>query len=240
MIDLDDDRLELVLASIGEHLSTEPADSRTRPGSRRLLMGLAVAAITVLAAVLAIAPVRSAVAGWLGIGSTRIVVDPTIASSLPSESTAASSATSDASTTLPAIAAGLREIDARDAEEVLRRPLPSLDGTSLGPPAGYRAMPEGGVLVVWPDGTTLWIHRHQIEGDVWVNKLISAGESVQDVDGLGDAALAVVGGHVLSTPRRTLPAETTVLWQVDDLEWRLEADRPVDEVISLAREIAAA
>jgi hypothetical protein len=247
MIDLDDHRLELVLASIGEHLSTEPVpDARARPASRRWVLGLAVAAATVLALVLAIAPVRSAVAGWLGIGSTRIVVDPTIGTPAPADTTTAAASASttstvpDTATTLPGIADGLRQIDARGAEDLLRRPLPTLDGTSLGPPAGYRVMPEGGVLVVWPDSTTLWIHRRGIDGEQLVSKLVSAGEAVQAVEGLGDAALAVVGGHVLDTPHRTISVDTTVLWQDGDLEWRLESDRPVEELIALARQLAAA
>jgi hypothetical protein len=167
--------------------------------------------------------VRSAVAGWLGIGSTSIQIDPT------PPSTAAP---------LPSIDAGLRRIDRATAAERLGSLPVALDATTLGPPTGFATMPEGGVLVVWPDATTLWIHDAEVDAGMLFDKLVQAGQSVQPVDGLGDRALVITGDHFLRTPHRTIAATTSVLWQSDDREYRLESDRDDAELIELARQIA--
>jgi hypothetical protein len=51
--------------------------------------------------------------------------------------------------------------------------------------------------------------------------------------------VAVAGEHVLQTPLRRITAMSTVLWLDADVWYRLEADRPRDEVVALAREVAA-
>lgn len=238
MIDLDDDRLADVLASVGALLVTVPdsapatanvraparAHRRSMPSIRWRWQWAPVLAVGLIAAiVLAVAPVRSAVAGWLGIGSTSIQIDPT------PPSTAAP---------LPSIDAGLRRIDRTTAAERLGSLPEALDATKLGPPTGFATMPEGGVLVVWPDSTTLWIHDAEIEAGMLFDKLVQAGQSVQPVDGLGDRALVITGDHFLRTPHRTIAATTSVLWQSDDREYRLESDRDDAELIELARQIA--
>jgi hypothetical protein len=240
MIDLDDERLAEVLASVGQLLVTAPVVSTASPSSpvsRALPEGpasvrasrwrsapaVALAGIAAcLIVVLAVAPLRSAVADWLGIGSTRIEIDPippsTVAPLLP-------------------IDADLPRID-RDAAEVrLGAPLPQLDTSSLGAPAGYARMPEGGVLVIWPDAT-LWIHEEVIEPDMYFDKLISAGQDVQRVDDLGEGAFVISGDHVLRTPHRMVSATTTVLWQADRREYRLEADADAATLIDVARQLA--
>jgi hypothetical protein len=239
MIDLDDDRLAEVLASVGALLVTvpditpDPAIVRTRARTRERSMPFLrwrwqwapVLAVALIAAiVLTVAPVRSAVAGWLGIGSTSIQIDPT-----PPSTVAA----------LPSIDAGLRRIDrATAAARVGSLPV-ALDETTLGPPAGFATMPEGGVLVVWPDATTLWLHDADIEAGMLFDKLVQSGQSVQSVDDLGDQALVITGDHFLRTPHRTIAATTAVLWQSDDREYRLESDRDGAELIEFARQIAA-
>jgi hypothetical protein len=124
--------------------------------------------------------------------------------------------------------------------------LPRLDGTELGAPAGFASMPEGGVLVVWPDGSTLWLHERpgggdagdgDGAGDVLLDKRVADADLVQRVEGLGDAALAVSGAHQLHTPHRGIAATTTVLWTSGAWELRLEADRPVEELVAIARDL---
>jgi hypothetical protein len=232
MIDLDDDRLAQVLASIGALLVTDEAaaraPSRARPRrSAALVMSFAAAvAIVVAVVVVAVAPIRHTVADWLGIGSTRIEIDPTP----PPAATAP----------LSPIGLGLPRIDRAAAEQSLGSTLPALDSTPLGAPMGYAAMPEGGIVVLWPNDTTLWIHRAQMPTGVLFDKMVSAATQVQRVDDLGDDALVVTGDHVLRTPHRLIEAATTVLWTDGDLEYRLDADRSVDEMIDLARQVAVA
>jgi hypothetical protein len=243
MIELDDDRLAEVLASVGALLVTVPditldpavvrTPARTRqrstPSPRwrwrwRWQWAPALAAVLIAAVVLTVAPVRSAVAGWLGIGSTSIQIDPT-----PPSTVAA----------LPSIDAGLRRIDRASAAAQLGSLPVGLDATTLGPPAGFATMPEGGVLVVWADATTLWIHDADVEAGMLFDKLVQSGQSVQSVDELGDQALVISGDHFLRTPHRMIAATTSVLWQSDDREYRLESDRDGAELIALARQIAA-
>ena len=239
MIELDDDRLADVLTSVGAELVTAPDSTldpavvrppartrrRSMPSIRWRWQWAPVLAVGLIAAiVLAVAPVRSAVAGWLGIGSISIQIDPTPPSTVAP---------------LPSIDAGLRRIDRTAAAERLGSLPPALDATTLGPPTGFATMPEGGVLVVWPDATTLWIHDAEIEAGMLFDKLVQAGQSVQPVDLLGDRALVISGEHFLRTPHRAIAATTSVLWQSNDREYRLESDRDDAELIELARQIAA-
>ncbi len=95
-------------------------------------------------ATLAIAPVREAVADFLGIGSTSVEVVPE----------------PDADPVgLPTIDEGLIDLSPSAAESRLGHALPDVAATPLGEPDRIASMPEGGVLLAWSDGaTTLWIH----------------------------------------------------------------------------------
>ena len=109
-----------VLASVGALLVTVPdstpatanvraparAHRRSMPSIRWRWQWAPVLAVGLIAAiVLAVAPVRSAVAGWLGIGSTSIQIDPTPPSTVAP---------------LPSIDAGLRRIDRATAAAAAR------------------------------------------------------------------------------------------------------------------------
>ena len=119
--------------------------------SRRWLAIAAAIVAVLVGATLAIAPVREAVADFLGIGSTEIEVVP------ESEADPAG---------LPTIDAGLVDITTSAAESRLGQALPDVAPTSLGEPDRIMAMPEGGVLLAWADGaTTLWIHDALMPGD---------------------------------------------------------------------------
>lgn len=223
---IDDTHLDEVLASIGPLLVLEPLPAAAvtpeiaRPPRRwrRWLAGGAAAAVLTIAGV---SPLRSAVADWLGIGSTHVEVrpDPDL---VPAD--------------LPGITDQAMPISPRQAEGRLDPQLRErLDDTELGDPAGFALIPEGGVLVVWPDGTTLWVHSNGMGVDGWLEKLVASDEQVHHVDDLGDDALAVLGAHVLETPDRTVRAGTTVLWTRGTTELRLAGDRPVEELIAVAR-----
>jgi hypothetical protein len=225
---IDDAHLDEVLASIGPLLVLEPAAAtavtpvaaRSPRRWRRWIAGGAAAAVLAIGG---ISPLRSALADWLGIGSTRVEVRP------DPDATPAS---------LPGIDDRAMPISPRQAAgrlepELLER----LDDTQLGAPAGFALIPEGGVLVVWPDRTTLWVHGRGMGVDGWLEKLVATDQQVQRVDDLGDDALAVLGDHVLETPDRTLRAGTTVLWIRGATELRLAGDHALDELIAAARVI---
>jgi hypothetical protein len=223
---IDDLRLEQVLADIGPRLvldaelATAPApppNRRRRPRGRWLLVAAAAAGLTVGG----LSPLGGAVADWLGVGSTHVAVRPG-ADVVPAE--------------LPGIEDRAVPISRRQAEARLDRGLVErLSATELGAPDGFATIPEGGVLVVWPDRTTLWVHQAFMDADGWLEKLVAQDHQVHRVDDLGDAGLAVAGDHILETPRRTLRAGATVLWTQGATELRLAGDRPVEELIEIAR-----
>jgi len=220
---IDDAHLDDVLASIGALLVLEPAPAAASPEvrSRRWRRWAAGGAAAVALTIGGLSPLRGAIADWLGIGSTHVEVRPdpdAVPIHLPGIDD-------------HAIPISPRDAGARLDPELVER----LDATDLGPPAGFATIAEGGVLVVWPDHTTLWVHGIGMGADGWLEKLVASDQQVQPVDDLGDDALAVVGDHVLATPDRTVRAGTTVLWTRGPTELRLAGDRPLDDLVAIAR-----
>jgi hypothetical protein len=221
-------RLAQVLASVGEHLDTDPAATIGRErepawSPRRWLTAAAAAVAVLVGLALAIAPVREAVADFLGIGSTEVEIVPE-----PDADPAG----------LPTIDEGLTVITPSAAASRLGHALPDVAATRLGEPDQISVMPEGGVLLVWSDGaTTLWIHGGSIPGDILLSKLIGDGQDAQKIDGLGDAALMVRGEHVLETPHRRVRAGTVVLWTIAGAEYRLESDLDAATMLEIADDL---
>jgi hypothetical protein len=223
-------RLAQVLASVGEHLDTDPATATSRPvvsrlrpawPTRRWLAVAAALVAVVVAATLAIAPVREAVADFLGIGSTSVEVVPE-----PEADPVG----------LPTIDDGLADLDRSAAESRLGHALPDVDGTQLGEPDRIASMPEGGVLLAWSNGaTTLWLHDAVMPVDDLYRKLIDAGQDAEPIDALGDAALTVTGDHILETPYRRVRAGTVVLWTDAGVEYRLESELDLATMLDIAR-----
>lgn len=236
MVELpDDERLAAILASVGDHLIVDdtldtagvPAIARPHangwwPRWRRLAVAAAVVAI-VVASALAAPPVRRAVARLLGIGSTDVRFG---------------SATDGEPEGLPTLVAGARPLEHAEAESLLGQSLPDTSGTSLGRPQRLAGPPEGGVIMLWSQGTTtLWIHHSDTPAQVYLKKLVSAGNSVVSVDNLGDGALLVTGQHVLVTPSRRLAARTVLLWTSGTTEYRLESDLKPRDLEAIGRAI---
>jgi hypothetical protein len=222
-VDLDDDRLAAVLASVGEHLVVDEGAVRgaVRGHSRwRPLLVAAVVVAVAAGAVVAIAPARRAVGGWLGAGRIEVEFDRT---AVPAG--------------LPAFTDASERIEPANADTVLGRHMPAVGGSSLGEPSDWWTVPEGGVLVSWPDGdATLWV---TVTGDADAVKKVAAGRNVvAELPDLGDGGLAVSGEHVLQTPRRRLTARSVVAWSDGELTFRLDGDRPVAELIAIATQLA--
>jgi hypothetical protein len=223
----DEDRVEAVLASVGEHLAVTP-NSVTAPNevaNRRWLRPLLAAAVTVavlVGATLAIAPARRAVSGWFRAGRIEVQIG---------------AGTADGS--LPVFTDAVERIEPSDAEALLGAELPVLDGSALGAPSDWWTVPEGGVLIGWPDGgSSLWIVPTDGEDPV-MKKALSPGNDVRSVAGLGDQAFAVAGEHVFQSPHRRVAADSVVVWEDGDLTFRLEGTADVDDLIDLARQLAA-
>jgi hypothetical protein len=222
---VDDERLAAVLASVGAHLVVDDVDAAL-PATRRspwrpLLVAAALVAM-VAGAVLAIAPARRAVGEWFGVGRIHVELDR-----------AAEPAG------LPAFTDAAERIDPTAADRALGRPMPTVTGTSLGAPRDWSTVPEGGVLVGWPDGdTTLWVVV--VEGDAgdMLKKVGSRDNVITELPDLGDGGLALSGEHVLQTPHRRVGATSVVVWTRGDLMMRLDGTRPTAELIAIATELA--
>jgi hypothetical protein len=227
----DDAHLGAVLTSVGEHLVlpdaqyadvAEPAHSAGR--HRRIWPALAVAAAVLVVIGVVVAPVREAVAGWLGIGSTRIERVP------PDDADPAG---------LPPLHADLAPATQREATRVLGAPLPEVTDPRLSEPEVIATPAEGGAILAWDHGsTTLWVQPAGAEAGERTKRVpLARGGSVENVAGLGEEALVVEGGHVLITPGRRAAAGTVLLWTDGGFEYRLESDLDRQTMISLARSV---
>ena len=215
-----DARLEEILVSVGAHLVVDaPSAQRGSTWIRRLAVA-AVILVALLVAGLAVAPVRSAVADWLGIGRTHVVKVPGGVDT----------------SGLPLIQERLTPVTHDEAERALGDSLPTAG--ALGDPHVLVLPPEGGVIMAWPEGrTTLWVHSIDVDPRVFLDKLVAVGERVEPVEGVGDAALYVEGTHILETPGRTLAARSVLLWVQDGVEYRLESDLTRDQMIEVAKSV---
>lgn len=227
-----DERLAAVLASVGEHLDTSvrraSGPGRGSPARRNRGVLAVAAAVALLALVVGslVAPVREAVADWLGIGSTGI------------ERVPAADRRGDPAG-LPSLDEDLAALSAEDAEAALGRSLPDVDDVvGLGPPDRVVRAPEGGVILAWDRAeTTLWVHETLDDAEISMQKLGTMSTRIETVEGLGEAALSLEGAHVLATPDRRLAAANVVIWIEDGFEHRLESHLPVAEIVEMARSI---
>jgi len=228
---LDDDRLEAVLTSVGEYLvidqstaataiAAQPA-SEVGPTWRRPLLAAAVALAVVAGTVLAVAPARRVVSGWLGIGRIEVQIDR-----------------SADPTGLPSFHAPAVPIDAATVDEVLGQPMPVIDGSQLGSPSGWWTLPEGGVLAGWPGGdTTLWVVETG-GGDELLKKVAAGADNVTELPDLGDGGMAITGAHLLKTPHRRVGADNVVIWTDGELTLRLDGAGDIDTLVEIARQLA--
>ncbi len=238
---LDDAHLETILRSIGAELhlqhTLQPIQAERIvhvTKARKRLRAYAITFISICALVFATPAVRAAVANWFGIGSTEIKISPNLTSLEPLSDCRSGNETS---CTFPKIDQALAEINGSSAAASLGFALPDLSTTPLGKQVRFATMPEGGVLVIWADNSTLWLHSVSIEPAMLLKKLGGSGVTTSAVNNLGDAAIAISGPHWLQTPHRKILATNTILWVRGMNEFRLESNLPPDQLINVAREL---
>jgi hypothetical protein len=172
--------------------------------------------------VVAIAPARRAVGGWLRIGRIEVEIAPAVDTSA-----------------LPALTDEATRIGPEDTGSVLGQPMPAVGGSSLGPPTDWWTLPEGGVVVGWGDGeTSLWVVP--TGDDELLKKVAGTGEVVAEVPALGEGGIVVRGPHLFQSPHRRVAADTVVVWTAGDLTYRLEdAAAEPGRLLAIAEQLAA-
>jgi hypothetical protein len=227
----DDTALADALAATGRDLALDPPPVDARRGA--VVHWLAAAAVVLAvgsATVLAIAPARHTVGGWLRVGNVdvRVVPDATV---VPTDS-------------LPGLLGGttIRRADAAAVRAVLGDDLDAVSSSALGPPARWWVLPEGGVVAEWPaTATTLWVAELDEFSSMMLDKLVSGAEAVVALPDLGDppGGMAVSGGHMLVTPHRSIAATDVVAWTEHGRIYRLESSgATVDELEAIAGSLA--
>jgi hypothetical protein len=231
------DRLDDVLASIGQHLVIDAAagdvgasiaaiDRARARMQRRPLVAVAVIVAVLAGLVASVPPARRAVGGWLHAGRIDVSVDPNV--------------TIDAG--LPAFIDAVTPVDPTAAPAILGRTPPDLTSSSLGAPTGWWTVPEGGVVLTWNDSeTSLWVVPTGPDLQGHVDKLIdeSMSASATWLPDLGNGGLAIDSPHLMVTPHRTVLAGAVVAWDEGGLTYRLESPLDVDELVEIARSFAS-
>ena len=235
------DELELPEADLVTAVMTRVVEPRrTAPRPRRLAI-VGVVAVIVIGLTLAIEPAREAVANRLGLGATKVEVIPTgeLSSGLPSNATTAP----DSSSSTAGDVTSTANADAPD-------PLASDPIHELGPPSGFDDAGLGrGRRFTWPAGPRL-----DPLGDSDVGAILSVRIAEGELDLkrlLGDAELEFVLLDIGSVPINAMwigaeheyiaagsegpvLSDKVLIWVVDGLQYRLEANLPRDEMIELA------
>ena len=227
----DDTALADALAATGRELALDAPPVDVRRGAVWHWLAAAAMVVAVAAAtVLAIAPARHTVGGWLRVGNVDVRVVPG-ATSAPTDS-------------LPGLLDGtaVRPAEAAALSAVLGDDLDAVSSSALGPPARWWVLPEGGVVAEWPArATTLWVVELDEFSSMMLDKLVGGAEAVVALPDLGDrpGGMAVSGGHLLVTPHRTIAATDVVAWTEHGRVYRLESSGvSVDELEAIAAHLA--
>jgi hypothetical protein len=237
------DRLEAVLGSIAAHLVIEPdvdvAADQARDGPRepiagrssaatrwrRPLLAAALVVAVVAGAVLAIAPARRVVSGWLHAGPIDVGIDPDVT----------------VGPALPTFVDGSSPLTVDQLENALGGPVPEVSTTVLGEPDGWWWPPERGVLATWNLGeTSLWMVRAEDTFPERLEKWLPDAGWAEPLPQLGDGGYAVAREHVMDTPYRRLAARNVVAWEAGGIVFRLDSSLTRDQLVAIAEAIATA
>jgi hypothetical protein len=130
----------------------------------------------------------------------------------------------------------MTDLRPEQAEEILGGPVPDTEVLALGPPNGFQAAPEGGVLVIWVNSqATLWIVPTTADPLTRKDELLAQTENAREVVGLGEAAVSVTRDTGLMTPSRQQAGGAVLIWIDKGYEYRLEANADIDDLVVRAR-----
>lgn len=234
---------DLVSGVLSEISTSAPAPTPARTDARwpsPLLVAAALAAVVCVAS-LVIQPTREALASWLGIGATRVeFVDPSTA-----DHGAVGSETQETEPS-PSAEATVQTPDA-GSDPAVRNPIPALgapaaiDPTEVG--RGRRFSWTGTAdLPALPGSTAgLILSVRSVDGPLDLKRL-SSDESLQmvtlDLDGGSAVGMWIASDHqyLAAADDRPTNAEQVLIWVVDDVQYRLEAELPRARMIELAEQ----
>ena len=222
-----------VLAAIDGLSPVRREKRQWAPPGRSRPWALAVMILAVgLAVVLVVTPARQAVAHWLGIGATRVVIEPGAGTISPEPSTVAPLGS-------PSPTGAGDVVDAVDVIPSLGAPSSVVDGP--GRARTYR-WPAGERLPALADGTTgALLTVRPADGEVVTKRVDPAVEIVfVEIPGRPEPtpALWIGGEHERNVPGGTPElAQRVLVWVDDGIEYRLEADLDLAAVLALAAEI---
>jgi len=225
-----DAELGAALIDLGTHVSVPPhslwprvqarLDERATRRAGWPLWAVAAAVIAVITiAIVSIAPVRHAVADLLGIGATHVEHVERLPGAEPSPA-------------LPST--GDRAALAR---QLARRHLFAPDAALAGDPVAWRVDPDGETAVAYENVT---LSQRALGGAAPSVKRYAAGANVQFVEVGNEPAVYVGGEHTRTIDGHTFRSTSALIWDQDGTELRLEADLPVDQMLTLARSVTRA
>jgi hypothetical protein len=227
-----DDALGRALTDLGAHVEVPAHSLWTRVaadldhavawprarGQWRVALVVACLLLVLLAATLAIAPARRAVADFLGIGSTRVErVDDTAGGAPPFDD-------------VPA-----REDVAALRDELARADLGLPDLDLVGAPRAWRVDAAGTSVVVFDD---VVLTQHRTE-DPSLKRVAPSGVVTATTVG-GASALWIEGLHTRTVDGRTYSSESALVWLDGDVELRLEGNLDLASVRRVAESVAPA
>jgi hypothetical protein len=188
-----------------------------RSRTRLVLAALAVLVVLVVlvVAIVSIAPAREAVADLFGIGATEITRadNPRARDAAP-------------------------PLQSTGDEDSLRRKLAAAglrlpDAALVGAAREWRVAPQGETIVAYD----AIVFGQRAAGRLPALKRVPETGSISWVQVGSETGAWIEGGHTRSIGGRTVHSESALLWVDDGLELRLEGDRPLTEMLAIARSV---
>jgi hypothetical protein len=218
-----------------------------QPSTRMRLRWAAVAALVGVAlcgGLLAAPEARAAVFRVLQFGAVRIFLEPPTAT--PAVPTSVATPTSVPTPILrpPLDLRGQTSLHEAEQELGFPLPLPSYPPGLGEPELVFHQSVDGPLaILVWldpDDPTRVRLALHVLGPDTFAGK--SQMQLIQETLVDGEEALWLVGSHFLllrngQAEFRTLVTGHVLLWSEDDLTFRLETDRPLEEAVRIAESI---
>ncbi|MEM9651922.1 MAG: hypothetical protein AAGA65_07485 [Actinomycetota bacterium] len=221
---------DLVPAVMAELTARTPDTWRTRRDSRRALAAAAVIVFLAIAASVVVQPTREVLASWLGIGATSVErIDETGAGS-PS-STVARTASSSSSV---ATAAGVDPIPALGVPDgVVDTPTARGRRYLWTAPDGFPKPVDGQAAVV--------LSVRLVDGPIDQKQLLADSDARHvplDIGGQVRSAVWIGSDHrYVAAAEEPVWSEQVLIWVVGQIQYRLEADLPLEEMVTLAERV---